>query len=33
VGSALVREVARGNDPRRAVRAKVEELMGGSGGK
>ncbi len=28
VGSALVREVARGPDPRRAVRAKVEELMG-----
>jgi tryptophan synthase alpha chain len=28
VGSALVREVARGADPRRAVRSKVEELMG-----
>jgi len=28
VGSALVREVARGTDPRRAVRSKVEELMG-----
>jgi tryptophan synthase alpha chain len=28
VGSALVREVARGTDPRRAVRSKMEELMG-----
>ena len=28
VGSALVREVARGADPRRAVRSKVEELIG-----
>jgi tryptophan synthase alpha chain len=28
VGSALVREVARGPDPRRAVRSKVEELLG-----
>jgi tryptophan synthase alpha chain len=28
VGSALVREVARGPDPRRAVRSKMEELMG-----
>jgi tryptophan synthase alpha chain len=32
VGSALVREVARGNDPRRAVRVKVQELMGGPAG-
>ncbi len=28
VGSALVREVARSADPRRAVRSKVEELRG-----
>jgi tryptophan synthase alpha chain len=33
VGSALVREVARGDDPRRAVRSKMEELMGGPAGK